>query len=152
MSQLTVKNVTAIGYESPNIPQNTIDGNLSTRWSNEGIGSWITFDLGAPFELTDVKIAWYNGNQRKNTFTISASSDGASFTSIFSGTSSGTTTNFEDYVVQAAGRFVKITFQGNTVNDWCSITEVQIDGSSAPTPTPPPTGLDVNGVDRKSVV
>lgn len=154
---LAVKNVTASGYESgtTNYPKNTIDNNYTTRWSNP-IPSWITFDLGSQFYIADVKIAWYNGNQRKMTFSISISSDNTNFTNVYSGQSSGTTTALETYsfnTSQAAGsRYVKVTVTANTENNWASITEVKIDGStSSPTPTPIPTpptttNIDVNGV------
>ena len=63
---IKVISVVASGNEIGNIPQNTIDGNLSTRWSNLGVGSWIKYDLGSTFNISDVKIAWYDGNQRTN--------------------------------------------------------------------------------------
>lgn len=150
--------VTASGYESPNYPTNTIDNNLSTRWSNEGIGSWIEYDLGSIQAISDVKIAWYNGNKRVNTFTISVSNDGSNWSTAFSGKSSGTTTNFEHYTISKSGRFVRIVFGGNTSNDWASITEVSIQSSIPPPPSPPPvpspipppppptSNTDINGV------
>lgn len=147
-SVLKVSNVTASGFESPNYPRNTIDNNLSTRWSCEGIGSWIKLDLGSTFTITDVKIAWYNGNIRVNTFRIDVSNDSINWQLVFSGKSSGTTANFEDYTFsQTNGRYVKITFEGNTLNDWCSILEIQVDGiTTTPPPPPPTTNTDINGV------
>src|SRR5918995_3336101 len=38
--------VTAIGSDA-NVPSNVIDKNLNTKWSKDGIGSWIQFDLGS---------------------------------------------------------------------------------------------------------
>ena len=80
---------------------------------------------------------------------------------VFTGKSNGRTTNLETYIMpkSTTGRYVTITVNGNTVNAWASITEVQIDGTTSPlppsppspTPTPPsppspsPT-IDVNGV------
>ena len=32
----------ASGSQDPNVPQNTLDGDLGTRWSQEGPGEWIT--------------------------------------------------------------------------------------------------------------
>ena len=49
------------------------------------------------------------------------------FTKIFSGKSSGTTTATEKYnVPDTKGRYVRITFTGNTVNDWVSINEIDV--------------------------
>ena len=69
------------------IPQNTLDNNAKTRWSNLGLPSWIQYDLGTSQRICDVDISWYRGNQRVNTFTISASEDGESFRTIFIGKS-----------------------------------------------------------------
>ena len=44
-SSLAIKSLAASGDDG-NVPSNTIDGNLSTRWSDQGIGSWIRGDLG----------------------------------------------------------------------------------------------------------
>ena len=44
-SKLPISAVTAIGSDS-NIPSNAVDNNLATRWSNQGLGSWIQVDLG----------------------------------------------------------------------------------------------------------
>jgi hypothetical protein len=43
---MSVAGVKAIGYEGTNVPKNVIDNKITTRWSNEGAGSWITLDLG----------------------------------------------------------------------------------------------------------
>ena len=64
----------------------------TTRWSNEGLGSWIRLDLGSQKTVCSVDISWFNGNQRVNTFEIAVSNDGNTFTKIFSSKSSGTTT------------------------------------------------------------
>ena len=39
--------VTAKGAQSGNPASSAVDNNLGTRWSNEGIGSWIRLDLGS---------------------------------------------------------------------------------------------------------
>ena len=62
-----------------------LDNNLNTRWSNLGFPSYIQYDLGQSQPICNVDIAWYRGNLRENTFTISVSNDGINFTPIFSG-------------------------------------------------------------------
>jgi hypothetical protein len=94
--------------------------------------------LGQSQPICNVDIAWYKGNLRENTFTISVSNDGINFTPIFSGRSSGDTTGLERYnIPDTMGRYMRITVTGNTENSWASITEVKINGGSqAPAPTP----------------
>ncbi|HET6717853.1 MAG TPA: hypothetical protein VFG90_12035, partial [Nitrososphaeraceae archaeon] len=45
-NNLPVSSVSANGNDG-NVPQNVLDNNLNTRWSNLGIGSWILMDLGS---------------------------------------------------------------------------------------------------------
>ncbi len=128
-TKLDVASTKANGYDAPTPPSNTIDGNLDTRWSNLGMGSYIVYDLGTTKKICNIDIAWYRGNERTMTFTLSSSSDGDSFTNLYSNKSSGSTTSFENYNFQNTdGRYLKITVTGNTMNEWASIAEVKING------------------------
>jgi hypothetical protein len=130
--QLAVAAVVASSYEDPNVPANTIDGATDNRWSAEGDGEWIRFDLGAPHEVTRVLVAWHNGDSRVETFDIEASTDGAAWTNVFSGDSSGTTADFETYGgLDATARYVRLTCHGSTAGMWNSISEVQVYGGDA---------------------
>jgi hypothetical protein len=139
--KLPISSVTASGNDG-NLPSNVLDNNLNTRWSNLGAGSFIQADLGGQKTICSVDIAWYRGNLRHNNFVISVSSDGTSFTSVFSGTSSGTTLSAEKYSLStsAISRFVRVTVNGNTENNWASIAELSVDGfSNIPPQNNPPT-------------
>ncbi len=126
---LPVSKVTAKGNEEGNVPGNIIDGKLNTRWSNEGAGSWINIDLGKLANVCHVDIAWYKGDARKNTFAISHSTDAKSYSQVFSGKSSGTTTSFERYDFNdVTTRHIRVTVNGNTQNNWASITEIRVYG------------------------
>src|SRR5437899_4024313 len=116
-----------------NLPANVLDNNLNTRWSNLGVGSFIQANLGGQKTICSVDIAWYRGNLRVNNFVISVSNDGTSFTNVFTGKSSGTSLSAETYIIptNVTARFVRITVNGNTENNWASITELSVDGSSS---------------------
>jgi hypothetical protein len=137
--------VTAIGSDA-NVPSNVIDKNLNTRWSKEGIGSWIQFDLGSKTKICSVDIAWYRGDMRQNDFTVSVSDNGSTFEKVFEGRSNGSATGFEKYNLPSGpeGKFVRITVNGNTENNWASITEIALFGARigpeppAEPPSPPP--------------
>jgi len=110
-----------------NVPANTIDGSLSTRWSADGDGQWIRFDLGTNQTLGSAKIAWHNGNQRQSRFDVQTSSNGSTWTTVFSGESSGTTAALENYTTtEASGRYVRILGHGNSETMWNSILEVEL--------------------------
>jgi hypothetical protein len=126
---LPVNAITAIGSDGINVPQKAIDNNLGTRWSNNALGSWIQPDLGKKNTICSVDIAWYRGNLRQNNFVISVSNDTSTFTKVFSGKSSGTTSSYERYSFsQISARYVRITVNGNTENKWASITEIKVNG------------------------
>jgi hypothetical protein len=108
-----------------------VDNNLGTRWSNLGQGSWIQFDLGSKKSICSVDIAWYRGDIRQNNFVISVSDDGTTFTNKLTGTSNlGTAA--EKYTLPGGteGRYVRITVNGNTENDWASINEISVFGGA----------------------
>jgi hypothetical protein len=130
-TKLPIATVTASGNDR-NLPTNVLDNNLNTRWSNLGVGSFIQADLGGQKTICSVDIAWYRGNPRVNNFVISVSSDGTSFTNVFTGKSSGTTLSAEKYSLPTSvtTRFVRVTVNGNTENNWASITELSVDGFS----------------------
>lgn len=114
-----------------NVPANTVDGSLSTRWSANGDGQWIRYDLGSARTVTSVKIAWYNGNTRRATFDVQVgdSSSGPWRTVLDRAQSGGTTTALETYnVTDDAGRYVRVVGHGNTSNWWNSPTEVEVWG------------------------
>jgi len=126
---IQIVDIKANAYESGNPPQNAVDNNLSTRWSQQGIGSWIRADLGSQRLLSYVDIAWHNGDQRQNNFVISVSNDGSNYTNVFTGKSSGTTSAPERYdFADVNARYVKITVNGNTQNNWASICEMDLYG------------------------
>jgi hypothetical protein len=110
-----------------NIPQNTLDNDLGTRWSAEGDGQWIRYDLGAPTTIKRVDVAWYQGNARIASFDIEVSPDAVTWTKVFSGQSSGQTLQPERYTFPTtSGRYVRLVGHGNNVSSWNSITEVAI--------------------------
>jgi hypothetical protein len=113
-----------------NVPANTVDGSLSTRWSANGDSQWIRFDLGTTKTVEFVKIAWLNGDSRVYTFDLQKSSDGTSWSTIASGLqSSGTSTALQTInITDSATRYIRYVGHGSNVNFWNSLTEVEIWG------------------------
>jgi hypothetical protein len=131
-TNLPISGVTASGSESGYPPSNVLDNNLATRWSSYGIGQFITADLGSIQNICSVDIAWYLGNARVYHFVIATSTDGTTFTNKFSGDSSGTTLNSEKYIIPATdARYVRVTVNGNSANNWANIVELDIFGTSS---------------------
>jgi uncharacterized protein YjdB len=122
-----------------NLPQNTLDKSLATRWSAQGDGQWIQYDLGALANIDHLDIAWYLGDTRVASFDIAVSLDAVSWTTVFSGQSSGQTLQLESYAFPTtSGRYVRIVGHGNSTSAWNSITEVAILGTTLPPALPTP--------------
>src|SRR5437867_3468631 len=131
-SNLSISSVTANGFETGNPPSNVLDNSLSTRWSNPGVGSWISADLGSTKTICSVDIAWWKGNERRYNFAIATSTDGTTFVNKLTGISSGTTLNSEKYIISStSARYVKVTVNGNSVNSYAHITELDVFASVA---------------------
>ena len=110
-----------------NLPANTIDGSLATRWSGSGDGAWIQFDLGTVRTVGHVAVGVYQGNTRAANFELQVATTAGAWTTVASGPSSGTTTAEETYdFADQPARWVRYLGHGNTVNTWNSVTEVSI--------------------------
>ena len=136
--------VTASGYQDPNVPRNTLDGNLATRWSANGDGQWIRYDLGSTMTIGSITIAWYQGTSWQSAFELQVSLDGATWSPVVTGRSSGRTLQPERYDFPAVpARYVRIVGHGQwnsttLLSWWTSITEVAIYASTTGTGTPAP--------------
>jgi len=132
-SRITPVTVTASTHDG-NVPENTLDGNRSTRWSAEG-EQWIAYDLGSLTEVAALTIAWYQGHLRASYFNIELSVDGSTWKKVFEGTSAGNTNELELFPFESdTARYVRINGFGNTLNRWNSIAEVHIYGSDSEEP------------------
>lgn len=125
----TANNVLSViaSAHDDNVPGNAVDNNLDTGWSAGGDGQWIRFDLGSTKTVTKVSIAFHKGSERTTRFDIQASKSGTTWTTVYSGISSGTTNQQETYdFSDMSARYVRIVGHGNTQNTFNSITEVDI--------------------------
>jgi len=112
-------------------PNKSYDGSFSTRFSINGIGEHITYDLGSTKNVSTVQLAWYKGNSRTASFGILTGTSTGNLSQAFQGTSSGNTNNLQSYSFsQRSARYVRVVGLGNSANNWLSITEARITGSS----------------------
>src|SRR6266705_2089674 len=136
LTPLPVASVVASGDDG-NVPQNTLDNTLATRWSASGDGQWIRYDLGAVMAVGPVTIAWYRGTEWASAFDIEVSLDSLTWARAFTGRSSGQTLHPERYDFPAVpGRYVRVVGHGQwsdttQLSLWNSITETAIYGSAA---------------------
>ena len=128
-------NVTA-SADDGNGPLNTLDNNLSTRWSAFGDGQFIAYELGSQrHQIDGLEVAFFRGNERTATIQVQVSDDADNWTTVWSGDQPNQTTQLQSLPIDAQGRFLRIVGFGNTSNSWNSITEVEIDASPVSDPT-----------------
>ena len=133
---VTIDKASASGFEKDpkdyNPPEHAIDGDASTWWSNKAVPSWFQVELAEPIHTCSVKIAWNKGNERVYAFTIAASSDGQSFTDVYSGKSGGKSLLFETYNLVNSPpntKFLKISLTGSSSKvGWVGIRDLGLSG------------------------
>jgi len=125
--------VTAIGNQTGNTPENTLDGLFSTRWSQSGEDQWIRYELPTTTTLDHVDIAFHLGDQRNYYFELAVSEDAVNWDTVFIGQSGGSTLDLESFSFPAqSARFVQYLGFGNSSNFWNNITEMSIPLGIAP--------------------
>jgi len=131
--ELSVVEVEASSQQEPdNTKDKTLDKDLGTRWSAQGVGETITYNLGEVYTISLVKIAVHKGTDRFTYFDIATSTNGVDYTTILENQSnSGTSNGLENYELNAEAKYVRIIGGGNSASDWNSITEVEIFGTNS---------------------
>ncbi len=124
--EVTPASITASTEEDPNFAVNVYDGDSSTRWSAEGDGEFLTFDLGVQYSVTEIHAQWLSGDKRKSHYEIQTSDDGTTWESVTSGSSSGISPELENIDVKQSARYVRYVGFGNSSNAWNSVQEIKI--------------------------
>jgi len=108
----------------------TYDGIISedtqNRWSANGFGSFVTYDLGSVKNLHAVAIAGYKALSRSYKFDIEVSTDGVNFTKVCA--AAETTLGADRNVFKlgdVSARFVRITGVSATNTTWIGIAEIR---------------------------
>ena len=119
--------VTASGFQTGNPPAHVLDGNLSTRWSQQGVGQWLQLNLPQALPFDEVQIAFYFGETRRTFFDLVVSTDGTNWEQVFTGQSSGTSANLETFRFPSRNvRHLRYIGRGNSESTWNSVTEIRL--------------------------
>src|SRR5690348_12169138 len=107
--KLGITELRASSSDGANTPNNSIDNNLSTRWSSSDNAAYIRADVGSVKRICGASIAWFKGDSRQYLFAIATSRDGTNYQSVFRGISSGDRTQPEIYRFHNTdARYIKI--------------------------------------------
>lgn len=125
--RLEIKSVKASQEpQADNAAKNLIDGNINSVWACKGNGN-IVADLGDEQSLSriDLYVNKYDDN-RSLPITIEVSKDNATWKKVWSGAiGSVDSYNYKVYTNEAA-RYIRITCNGSTTNDWASLAELEV--------------------------
>jgi hypothetical protein len=125
------KPATASSLESSSYPAgNAFDGNLtSTRWaSKEGVDpQWLRVDLGASASISRVKLSWEAAYGKA--YTIQVSSDGTTWTTIYS-TTTGNGGTDDLTGLTGTGRYVRVYGTARGTSYGYSLYEMQVYGTA----------------------
>lgn len=134
MSEIKVIAIEASTFQSPNYPENIVDGNITSRWAALGTGQWLCFEMESKVPVNFLKIKTYEGSTRKSYFDIYASNDKVNWESIMiKSESCGFSTDNQVYSFneqKAANKYkyIKLVGKGSNVNNWNSMYEFHIFG------------------------
>lgn len=123
--------VTASSTENVGTPaSNAVDGDGGTRWSSAfSDPQWLQVDLGSTQQLSQVVVNWEAAYAKA--FTIQASTDGATWTSLYSTTTA--TGGNQTLSVTGSGRYVRLTGTQRATQYGYSLWEFQVFGGGGTT-------------------
>ncbi|MEI6894144.1 MAG: polysaccharide lyase family 7 protein [Colwellia sp.] len=132
LTDLEISSASDDGSNDGHGPENTIDEDTSddSRWSSNGSGKAITYNLGAVASVQALAVKWFKGDSRSSYFDIDTSTNNSDWTSVLvSGQSDGGSSSYESIDVNDSNaQYVRITGYGNSSNTWNSIIETNILG------------------------
>ena len=106
-----------------------VDGNPDTYFASQGTGVQLLLDMGKSMPINAMSLIWYRSDVRHAYFSIETSLDNKQWQTVFDGKSSGTTpkNEAERFTFETVNtRYVRITSNGNSQNDWNSICEAMV--------------------------
>ena len=125
---ITITGVSASEFNEDAVPENTLDGDFSTRWAAHGEGEWIQYTFSDVATLASIGIAWIRGDRLTANFDVSVSLDAENWTVVIEdGVSTGTTLSHEYYnFTPSSAKYIRVTGQGTSRNAWNRISEVDL--------------------------
>lgn len=119
--------------EAENHGGNLVDNNVYTVWASQGDADAV-INLGSAMTVSAVGVAckMYD-DTRTIPYDIYVSTDGISYSQVWSGETDPQTDAMKYVGVNSAAKYVKVTFHGNTVSGWSSVGEIAVYSSGAAT-------------------
>ena len=138
-----------------------LDNNFNTRWSNYGSGSYIQIELEKNDILCAVDIAWHRGDVRINNFQSQLPKMVLPLLLSFLASPAAILIHMNHMwltIPICMLQYIRVTVNGNTENDWASISEIRAfskpsstdpSGPGQPGPDPNPGQLPAGCIQDK---
>jgi uncharacterized repeat protein (TIGR02059 family) len=129
-----ISDILASDYQSPNIPSNILDGNITSKWASIGDNKWLTMKLAQPFKISYLQIGFASEQKSESFFDIYASSDNVTWepilTDVASCRFSGERQVFDFPQLSSTKNYsyIKYVGHGNSTDTWNNISEFKIFG------------------------
>lgn len=109
-------------------PKNMLDHEFGSKWATLG-DNWATFKLAETADLKSCYISYFGGNTRRSKFAVDVSADGTEWKEVFVGETSGTTEEFERFMLEGAdnANYVRLRVMGNDENGYNNVTEFWVE-------------------------
>ena len=122
-----IKDIKASSSQGEHTAHSAVDGKAVTRWSAEGTDQWLELDFGFSQEIGAVEIAFFKGDIRTQGFDVYVEGKPV----LENQRSSGKTLGMQKFPFKATkGTSMTIMGKGNDENDWNSLTELIVCGTS----------------------
>ncbi len=109
--------------ESENGAYNAFDGDTESRWACDGEGS-IVADFGSVINIVKIEIYWWKTEERNAKYDLEISSDGSTYTTIFSDSNYGE--HPDTFDINQSARYVRVNSYGNNNSNWNSLQECAV--------------------------
>ncbi len=128
------KSVVASSESGSYVAANAVDAGVSTYWQSNGLPATLTVDMGASYDVHQVKVSlptdW--GLWRNQTISILASNDGSNFSTISAAKSYGFTNTNTNAVAIAVpvtnARYIRVSVTANNLASAAQIGKLEIYG------------------------
>ncbi len=109
-------------------PSKMLDYDFENKWATLG-DNWATFKLEEKVDLNSCFISYYGGDARKGRFAVDVSADGKEWKEVCVGETSGTTSQFERFMLNGAdnAKYVRLRVMGNDENGYNNVSEFWVE-------------------------
>ncbi|MDR0405301.1 MAG: discoidin domain-containing protein, partial [Clostridiales bacterium] len=113
-------------YDAGNRATSVLDGSYTTRWTATD-DAWIMLELKNSVNVYAIGVAWFSGDSRTYIYDIEISEDGKEWKQVYSGTSSGSTTDLECFLLgDARAKYIRYQGHGHAAGNWNNVTEMRV--------------------------